>query len=602
MEKKDITLTIKYKDRDIIKRTLKLMKPEWWRFLIGFLLVLLTALLNIALPYVNGKYTDIINANSASPISLNALIFVCVAYLVLVILNAIFSFLSNYILQVAGQNIIFKLRQEVFEAIENFSHEQLSEIPVGKLVTRVTNDTNALNELYSSVLVQLIQNILTLLGMFIMMVYLNPYLSLFELVVISLVVVATIIYRHFSRIAFSNARKQVSNLNIFLSENLSLMKITQVYNKEEAKREEFKKVNTKVLESKFQLTQVFAFYRPLISIFRYVTVGLIFLFGVRQVMNNSSYFNVIFTFGSLTAYYTYNNRLFGPIENLSEQFDKLQSGIIASERIFNILDMKSTLKEMRNHSEIDHFKGKIEFRNVWFKYSNSDWILKDVSFVIEPKQTLALVGATGAGKTTILSLITRNYDIQKGEILIDDINILDIDLGLLRRKIGEMLQDVFLFSGSIKDNITLFNDSIPNEEIENAIKYVNTDSFINKMNNGLDTLINEKGTNISNGERQLISFARTILSKPEILILDEATSNIDTETEVLIQDSLEKMKNIGTMIIVAHRLSTIQHADKILCLKNGEIVETGNHQELLRKHGYYYKLYTLQLDKLKNSN
>ena len=592
----DITLSRKYSDKEIIRRTLHFMKPVSKRFLLGIFLILFNVVLNVSLPYILGLYTNVIDEKQMTSASINGIIFFSVAYFLVIIMNMLLNYIEVVILQKAGQTIIFNIRQQVFEKIETFSHEQLSLIPIGRLVTRVTNDTNSLNELYTTVLVNLLKYSLTLVGIVGMMIYINPLLSLYMLVFMVLIVIVTIIYRHYSKIAFREERKQVSNLNTFLSENLSGMKITQIFNQEERKQKEFDKTNKALYRAKKMVMNVFSFYRPSISFLYYAAIAMVFFVGFTMVYVHKVFFNKVFKFGQLVSFYSYSNQFFGPVQNIADQFDRLQAGMVASERIFNILDMESTIKNEDEPLHIDTFKGKIEFRHVYFAYEKEDWILKDVSFIINPGQTVAFVGATGAGKTTILSLIERNYDIQKGQILIDDIDIKKIDLSCLRKKIGQMLQDVFIFSGTIKDNISLRDDNISLDEINEAIKYVNADQFINRLEKGLDTEINEGGNNFSAGQRQLISFARTVVSKPQILILDEATANIDTETEVLIQNSLEKMKNIGTMLIVAHRLSTIQHADNIICLNHGEIIEQGNHQSLLNQKGYYYKLYKLQFE------
>lgn len=599
-EKIDITLTKKYTDREIIRRTLAFMKPVRTRFLLGLSLILLNVILSVSLPYIMGMYTNAIDKKYMTSASIQAIVFFSVAYLLIIIINMVLTYIETVIIQKAGQIIIFNIRQAVFEKIESFSHEQLSKIPVGRLVTRVTNDTNSLNELYTTVLVNLLKYSLTLVGILGMMVYINPVLTLYMMGFVILIFIVTIIYRHYSKLAFREERKQVSNLNTFLSENLSGIKITQIFNQEERKLKEFDITNKGLYKAKKRVMYVFAFYRPTISFLYYTAISVVFLLGFSMV-NNNVYFGNLFKFGQLVSFYSYTSQFFGPIQNIAEQFDRLQAGMVSSERIFNILDMESTIINHKDAKKVDSFKGKIEFKNVYFAYEKEDWILKDVSFVINPGETVAFVGATGAGKTTILSLIERNYDIQKGQILIDDIDIKDIDLSCLRKRIGQMLQDVFMFSGTIKDNITLSDETLTDEDVIKAIKYVNADQFINKLPDGLNTEVNEKGNNFSAGQRQLISFARTVVTKPQILILDEATANIDTETEVLIQDSLEKMKNIGTMLIVAHRLSTIQHADNIICLNHGEIVEQGNHQKLLKQKGYYYRLYKLQFENKEDS-
>lgn len=592
----DITLRKKYTDKEIIKRTFKYISPVKGKFILGIILILLNVVFNLITPRIIGAYMNALDIENLYEGVLPAILMYCLYYFIVLLANMIFTYTETVIIQKAGQTVIFQIRQEVFEKIEKFSHEQLNKIPVGRLVTRVTNDTNSLNELYTTVLVNILKYTLLLIGIIINMILVNPIISLYMLLFLVAIIIITIVYRHFSHLAFQDERKQISALNTFLSENLSGMKITQIFNQEEKKTKQFDETNKKLIRAKRRVMLVFAIYRPIVTFIYLSAIAVVFLVGFPMVKEGREFFGVAFNFGMLITYYNYTDSFFGPIQNIAEQFDKLQAGIVASERIFNILDMEPTVINDEEPIFIENFKGKIEFRNVYFAYENEDWILKDVSFVINPKQTVAFVGATGSGKTTILSLIVRNYDIQKGQILIDDIDIKKIDINCLRQKIGQMLQDVFIFSGTILDNITLFDQTISLDEVHQAIKYVNADQFILKMKDGLNTEVSEKGSNFSAGQRQLISFSRTIVHHPQILILDEATSNIDTETEVLIQDSLEKMKNIGTMLIVAHRLSTIQHADNIICLAKGKIIEQGTHIELLKKKGYYYKLYLLQFE------
>ncbi|MFA6755914.1 MAG: ABC transporter ATP-binding protein [Bacilli bacterium] len=598
VEKKDITLMKNYTDREIIRRSMHYIKPVAWMFLLGIFIILINVGLNILLPRITGSYMDSLDAKNLANETLWDILIFCVGYLVVIILNMGFTYLETVIIQRAGQKVIYDVRQDVFNHIETFSHEQLSKIPVGRLVTRVTNDTNSLNDFYTNVIVNLFKYSLSIITILINMFFINWLMSLYICCILVGIIIITIIYRHYSQIAFKEERKQVSNLNSFLSENLSGIKLTQIFNQENRKVNEFALINRSLLRAKKQVMYVFAFYRPSITFLYYLAIGIVFFTGFPMVLNEATFLGTTFTMGLLTTFYSYTENLFGPVQNLAEIFDKLQSGIVSSGRIFNILDMKPTVENTINAKEIDEFKGKIEFKNVWFSYIKDEWILKDVSFVIYPGQTVAFVGATGAGKSTILNLIVRDYDIQKGQILIDDVDIKDIKIESIRKKVGQMLQDVFMFSGSIKDNITLNNDDLTDEEINAAIKYVNADYFINKLPNGINTEVSERGSNFSAGQRQLISFARTVVAKPQILILDEATANIDTETEVIIQDSLAKMRSIGTMIVVAHRLSTIQHADNIICLSHGEILEQGTNKELLKKKGYYYKLYQLQFEEI----
>ena len=400
------------------------------------------------------------------------------------------------------------------------------------------------------------------------------------------VFVISFFFRKIIHKIFTEERQYISDLNTFLNENLSGMKIIQIFNQEKRKHKQFNVKNENLRKTRYKVLLAFGIYRPLISFIYFLAIATTFSMSLQAAI----------TAGEIVAFYLYLSKFFNPIQNIADQLNGIQRAVTASERLFNLLDVKPEVLDEPDSIEIDHFEGKIEFKNVWFAYDKDNWILKDVSFVIEPKQSCAFVGATGAGKTTILSLIVRNYEIQKGQILIDGIDIKHIKIKSLRKAIGQMLQDVFLFSGTVKTNITLHDESFTDDEIKETCKYVNADKFINRLKNKYDEEIIERGENLSQGQRQLLSFARTVLHKPQILILDEATANIDTETEVLIQQSLERIKTIGTMLIVAHRLSTVQKADQIIVLQHGEIIERGTHQSLLKNRGHYYKLYKLQYE------
>ena len=479
---------------------------------------------------------------------------------------------------------------EVFNHIESMSQNQFDTMPVGSLVTRVASYTAAMSDLFTNTLVNVLRNIFTIIGVYIYMIVISPFLSLLMVPFIIVVFVVSFYFGKINKRIFRNERKYISDLNTFLNENLSGMKLTQIFNQQERKKQEFRKKNEDLRKARMGVTIAFAIYRPFINFLYYAAIAVVFAVGI------SPDFNLGLTSGAIVGFYTLLSRFYNPLQNLADQLNNIQKSLTASERLFNLLDVAPEIRDSEDAVEIDHIEGKIEFRNVWFAYNDDNWILKDVSFVINPKETCAFVGATGAGKTTILGLIVRNYEIQKGQILIDDIDITKIKLHSLRKLIGQMLQDVFLFSGSIKSNITLRDDRFTEEEVLDVCKYVNADKFIDKQQKGLNQEVIERGENFSQGERQLLSFARTVLHKPQILILDEATANIDTETEVLIQESLDKIKNIGTMLVVAHRLSTIQHADQIIVLQHGRIIERGNHQELLKNKGHYYKLYQLQFE------
>ena len=570
----------------MLKRSWKYIKKEKWWIILAMFLILVTVGVDILLPMVSMKFVEILDANNIMNTTFNAVITLVIGYFVLAVFNRAISYLEGMILQVSGQRIVYELRMEVFAHIENLSQNQLNEMPVGSLVTRVANYTAAMSDLFTDVLVNLIKNFLTALSVFIVMLFLSIKLSLFLLAFTLVAAVASYIFGHVIGNLFKKERGYISDLNSFLSENLSGMRITQLFNRQDKKNAQFAERNKNLRNARYNVIIAFAFYRPFINLLYYGAIATTFGMGLQLALSAAE----------IVGFYIYLSRFFNPIQNIADQVNTVQRALSACERLYNLLDVEPEVLDKPNAKEIDKFVGKIEFKNVWFAYEKDNWILKDVSFVVYPRQTVAFVGATGAGKTTILSLITRNYEIQKGQILIDDIDINEIKIESLRKAIGQMLQDVFLFSGSIRDNIALHDEDISNEEIIEACKYVNTDTFIEKLPKKYDEELVERGENLSAGQRQLISFARCVVHKPQILILDEATANIDTETEAVIQDSLEKMKNIGTMLVVAHRLSTIQHADNIIVLSGGTIIEQGDHQTLLKNRAHYYKLYQLQFD------
>lgn len=579
------------KDSEILKRTFQYIKPHIPKFVLSFLLMLIFIGVQSYVPILFGNVTAKI-LNPAG-FTMNSIIVMALSYFGCVVGSLIFVYLNTMLLQKVGQKIVFTLRQEVFTHIESLSIAQINSTPVGKFVTRVTSDTSAVNDLYTNILVNLLKNAISVIVYAVMMFILDWRIASFIMIFVPIVALLSFIFRKYSRAAYRNVRNNISAMNAFLSENISGMKITQIFNQEKRKEEEFDECNNKLKKAQEKQVFVFALFRPSIFVLYVFAEMLVLYLGFKRIGISTELaieFNVVYSL------YIYVSRFFQPIQTLADQFNGLQRCFAASERLFLLLDTKPDLVDQEDALELENIKGEIEFKNVWFAYKEDEWILKDVSFKVNAKETVAFVGATGAGKTTILSLIVRNYEIQKGQILIDGIDIKHIKIESLRRNIGQMLQDVFLFSGTLKDNISLRDDSISDEEIEDACKYVGADTFINKLDNKYEYQLQERGANFSSGQRQLISFARTIVHKPKIMILDEATSNIDTETEKLIQSSLNKMMNIGTMLIVAHRLSTIQHADKIIVLQKGEILESGTHQELLKKKGYYYNLYRLQYE------
>lgn len=580
----------KMSTKEMLPRIFKYLKPQLWRVLIALLFSFINVALDIVTPkFMQGvmdelegkaRILDVLSSVSAP----RYVIILAISMFVMTVLGQIFIFLETLVLNKAGQKVVYDLRMEVFEHVQNMSQDQLNEMPVGSLVTRVANYTASLSELFTNILVNALKNIITIVGVFIIMFTIEPSLAGIMAIFLVVVFIISFVFRNIVRKIFTKERKNISDLNAFLNENLSGMKIIQLFNQEIRKEDEFGEKNEALRKCRNNVMLAFGIYRPLLSFIYCLAIAAVFFFGLEFGL----------TSGAVLAFYLYISKFFQPIQNLADQLNGIQKAFSSSERLFNLLDVKPAVRDLPDAVELEDVEGKIEFKNVWFAYEQDNWILKNVSFTINPKQTCAFVGATGAGKTTILQLIVRNYEIQKGDIFIDGINIKNIKIDSLRKTVGQMLQDVFLFTGSVRTNITLHDESYSDEEIMEVCKYVNADSFINKTEKGLDEEIIERGENFSQGQRQLLSFARTVLAKPKILILDEATANIDTETEVLIQESLEKIKNIGTMLVVAHRLSTIQKADQIIVLQNGEIIEKGNHQELLKNKGYYYKLYQVQ--------
>ena len=567
----------------MLKRINNYLKPEIARFVGAMLLIVVNVVLDIILPLFVSRITNNLKSDG---INLQFIVGMAIAYLAIGVCNQGFLVWESMLLQKAGQNIIYRLRTEVFEHIEKLSQNQFDEMPVGSLVTRVASYTASMSDLCTNVIVNVIRNVLTVVGVYGIMLYISWQLSLVMLGFIVVVFITSYFFRKIVRKVFTKEREYISDLNAFLNENLSGMKLIQIFNREAKKDGEFMQKNENLRKSRYKVVLAFGIYRPFITLLYITSIAVTFWLGMEFGLNA----------GMIVAFYLYLSRFFNPIQNLADQLNNLQKAMTASERLFNLLDVEPEIQDKEDAVWVDKFEGKIEFKNVWFAYKDEDWILKDVSFTINPKETCAFVGATGAGKTTILSLIVRNYEIQKGQILIDGRDISTIDIHSLRKGIGQMLQDVFLFSGTVRSNITLNDDSFTDEEINAACKYVNADTFISSQEHGLDEEVIERGENFSQGQRQLLSFSRTVLHKPQILILDEATANIDTETEVVIQQSLEKIRNIGTMLVVAHRLSTIQHADQIIVLQNGSIIERGTHQQLLKNKGYYHKLYELQFE------
>lgn len=580
-------------DGEIIKRLAVYAKPYWKQFALALAVMLVSIIYDLVSPLIVGH----IEKTIAGQFELGYLFTVVAGYAGILVVSMICTYIQAMLLQKTGQKILSGLRMDLFTHIENLSHAQLNTIPVGKLVTRVTNDTNAISYLFTNILVTLVKNIMVIFGVLGAMLMLNYALTLMVLCFVPFLVLFTVIFRKFSRTVHRSVSDATTSVNTFLSENLSGMKLTQSFNQEDNKMQAFLERSTRMQNAKFGRMFVFGVFRPLVYLLNISCVLCLFYLGCSGHIKETVFFGQTIDASVLVAFYMYISKFFNPIQTLAEQFDMLQKSFASSEKIFTILDIQPDVVDSPDAVEMDSIRGEIEFKDVWFAYEPDVWVLKGVSFRVAPGQTVAFVGSTGSGKTTILSLLCRNYDIQKGQILVDGVDIRHIKIQSLRRHFGQMLQDVFLFSGTIRSNIALRKEDVTDDDVMAACRYVNADKFISKLENGLDEEVRERGNNFSAGQRQLLSFARTVLHKPAVMILDEATANIDTETEILIQDSLEKMKNIGTMLIVAHRLSTIQHADNIIVLSHGKILEQGDHQTLLAQKGRYHHLYTLQYKK-----
>lgn len=511
-----------------------------------------------------------------------------ILFLLLLFSGFFLNLADTWLLQKMGQQIVYKLREETFTHIHSLSLSFFNTTPVGKLVTRVSNDTEAVNELFSTILVKLFKNVVKIIGYAVVMLSINVKMAGISFLLLPLVAILTFVFRHLSRKAYQITRNKITELNTFLSEHISGMKLIQIFAREKEKYSEFEGKSMELYRANFREIMTFAIFRPSIYLVSVIAMILVIRTGSLSVLNGS------LSLGTLFVFITYISSFFEPIQELSEQLGTLQSSIASAEKIFSVLDVKPEIVSPADPTPVN-ILGEIEFRHVWFAYEEENYILKDVSFVIHPGEKAAFVGATGAGKSTILNLIGRYFDIQKGQILIDGIDIHEIDLNVLRGAIGQVQQDVFIFTGDIKSNISLNNEAISPDDVRRAAEIVNADPFIQKLPHGYDEPVTERGSTLSAGQRQLLSFARTLAYDPKILVLDEATANIDTETETLITQALARLMDGRTTIMVAHRLSTIQHADKIIVMHHGEIKESGTHQELLAKDGLYKKLYELQL-------
>lgn len=566
-------------------RLIAYMKPYAHWVIFALLLVLGLTAFDLYRPMLVGDAIDTFGANGDYDI----IIATAIKYAVVLALSFAFNIAQTWILQKTGQNIILQMRKDLYRHIQSLGSRYFDITPVGKLVTRVTNDVEALNEMYSGILVQLFRNIVKIVGLAGVMLVLDVRLAAISFVLMPLVIGLTVLCQKIARNIYRLYRTRLTDINTFLSEHLSGMKIIQIFGRQERKFEEFHDKNTKLYKAFYREMLMYAVFRPLIYILSILSLMIVLWFGSRNV------FDEIISVGTLYIFSNYIRSFFDPIQELAEQFSTLQSSIASAEKIFTVMDEDEFIPEVENPKQPDKITGKIEFDHVWFAYDGENYVLKDVSFVINPGEKVAFVGATGAGKSSILNLIGRYYDIQKGHIYIDGIDIRQLSKKQLRSAIGQMQQDVFIFEGDVAYNIRLNDDAITDAQVKAAAEYVNASHFIEKLPQGYHEPVTERGATFSAGERQLLSFARTLAHNPSILVMDEATANIDTETEILIQEALEKLMDGRTTIMVAHRLSTIQHADCIMVMHKGRICERGTHRELLEQDGIYRKLYELQI-------
>lgn len=566
-------------------RLIAYMKPYAHWVIFALLLVLGLTAFDLYRPMLVGDAIDTFGANG----DYDVIIATAIKYAVVLALSFAFNIAQTWILQKTGQNIILQMRKDLYRHIQSLGSRYFDITPVGKLVTRVTNDVEALNEMYSGILVQLFRNIVKIVGLAGVMLVLDVRLAAISFVLMPLVIGLTVLCQKIARNIYRLYRTRLTDINTFLSEHLSGMKIIQIFGRQERKFEEFHDKNTKLYKAFYREMLMYAVFRPLIYILSILSLMIVLWFGSRNV------FDEIISVGTLYIFSNYIRSFFDPIQELAEQFSTLQSSIASAEKIFTVMDEDEFIPEVENPKQPDKITGKIEFDHVWFAYDGENYVLKDVSFVINPGEKVAFVGATGAGKSSILNLIGRYYDIQKGHIYIDGIDIRQLSKKQLRSAIGQMQQDVFIFEGDVAYNIRLNDDDITDAQVKAAAEYVNASHFIERLPQGYHEPVTERGATFSAGERQLLSFARTLAHNPSILVMDEATANIDTETEILIQEALEKLMDGRTTIMVAHRLSTIQHADCIMVMHKGRICERGTHRELLEQDGIYRKLYELQI-------
>ena len=573
--------------KNSIIRLLKFTVPYLKTIVVAAICVLLVNAAQLAKPYILKIVIDDFLINGKPESGLYSITAMGIFYMAAIVLGALLTFGQVNLMNYAGQQIISKLRKRVFTHIQYLPLSYLDKFSTGRLITRATNDVEALNEVFTDILINLFRDVFLLVGIIFVMFRMNVGLAAISFVAIPFIFLITTFFKNKIKENFKTMKSLIGRINGFFAENISGMKLVQIFNRENEKQKEFKLLNDKYFKSTMFQVQMNSLLRPIIEILQTLTVAILVWYGMGKIIGGT------LELGVLYAFTTYIKQFFEPINDLAENYNTIQSAVVSADRIFELLDQEELLEDLNTGIAIERLSGDIEFRGVWFAYNNEDWILKDVNFVIAAGETAAFVGATGAGKTTIISLISRFYKIQKGKILIDGIDINDYRLWDLRKNVAVVLQDVFLFSGDIRQNIAL-NDEISELQVNEALELSCANEFIDELPLGMLEPVRERGSTFSAGQRQLLSFARAIAHDPAILVLDEATSNIDTNTELLIQQSIENISANRTTLIIAHRLSTIRNADKIILLRKGKLVEMGNHDELLQKNGYYKELYQAQ--------
>ncbi len=571
-------------DARLMRRLLKYLAPYKLYVVISIILLLLISALQLVGPYLTkiaiDRYIDTQNIPGLSRI---ALIFMAV-----LVLTFFLRYLQIYVMQFVGQKVMLDMRMKLFSHLQEMSLSFFDKNPVGRLITRLTNDVEVLNEMLTSGVIAIFGDIFSLIGIVIVMLWLDYKLALVSFAILPLLIFATVFFRQKMRKSYRSIRTRLARINAFLQESIVGISIIQIFNREKKNFGRFKGLNRHYLEACLQSIFYHAIFHPLVEVIGSVAIALIVWYGGGQILKG------VLTFGALVAFIQYVQRFYDPIRDLSEKYTIMQSAMASSERIFKLLDTEVQVKDPELPLSIDRIQGKIEFKDVCFAYNDKEDVLCDISFCVQPGEKVAIVGATGAGKTSIINLLARFYDPQKGTILLDGRDIRDFGQKELRRYLGIVQQDIFLFSGTIEDNIKLGENKINLEQVKKCARYVNADRFIKKLPHGYQEEVHERGTLLSVGQKQLLSFARVLVFDPQILILDEATSSIDTETEMLIQDALAKLLQHKTSIVIAHRLSTIKDVDRIIVMHRGRIRESGTHQELIRKKGIYYRLHQMQ--------